>query len=188
MLKKIALLISISFFALVAPLNVSAHATLLDASPKEGSQLKQMPDKVSLTFSERLGEGVFSLQVRNNKGKLITTNKATMNKTHQTLSLDVPPSNKGIYTVSYSVISADSHPVQGTYVFSVGEKLDQTSVSDNNNQNMNDKQSRLYSLGFSLAETLYYLALLWLAGFVLWKWYVPYQSHQQAQQYKKTVK
>ncbi|KWU59993.1 copper resistance CopC/CopD family protein [Priestia megaterium] len=188
MFKKIALFISISFFALVAPLNVSAHATLLDASPKEGSQLKQMPDKVSLMFSERLGEGVFSLQVRNDKGKLITTNKATMNKTHQTLSLDVPSSKKGIYTVSYSVISADSHPVQGTYVFSIGEKLDQSSVSDNNNQNMNDKQSRLYSLGFSLVETLYYLALLWLAGFVLWKWYVPYQSHQQAQQYKKIVK
>ncbi|MEK1829466.1 copper resistance protein CopC [Priestia megaterium] len=29
---------------------------------------------------------------------------------------------KGIYTVSYSVISADSHPVQGTYVFSIGKK------------------------------------------------------------------
>src|SRR6478752_8542162 len=138
MLKKIALLLSISFFSLGAPLNVSAHAVLVDASPKEGSPPKQMPDKVSLTFNERLGEGVFNLQVRNDKGKLITTKKATMNPTHQTISLDVPPSKKGIYTVSYSVISADSHPVQGTYVFSIGEKLDQSSVSDNNNQNMND--------------------------------------------------
>ena len=130
MFKKIFLLVLISYFALVTPLNVSAHAILLDASPKEGSQLKQMPDKVSLTFNERLGEGVFSLQVRNGKGKLITTKKAKMNRTHQTISLDVPPSKKGIYTVSYSVISADSLPVLGTYVFSVGEKLDLCSVDD----------------------------------------------------------
>ncbi|MEK1829465.1 hypothetical protein AAAC51_10900 [Priestia megaterium] len=47
----------------------------MDASPKEGSQLKQMPGKVSLMFNERLGEGVFNLQVRNDKGKLITTKK-----------------------------------------------------------------------------------------------------------------
>ncbi|GAB1793239.1 copper resistance CopC/CopD family protein [Priestia megaterium] len=188
MFKKIFLLVLISYFALVTPLNVSAHAILLDASPKEGSQLKQMPDKVSLTFNERLGEGVFSLQVRNDKGKLITTKKAKMNRTHQTISLDVPPSKKGIYTVSYSVISADSHPVQGTYVFSVGEKLDQSSVDDNSNKNINGKQSLFYNVGFSLIKTLYYMALLWLAGFVLWKWYVPYQAHQQTQQYRKIVK
>jgi len=188
MFKKIVLLVLISYFALVTPLNVSAHAILLDASPKEGSQLKQMSDKVSLTFNERLGEGVFSLQVRNDKGKLITTKKAKMNRTHQTISLDVPPSKKGVYTVSYSVISADSHPVQGTYVFSVGEKLDQSSVDDNSNKNINGKQSLFYNVGFSLIKTLYYMALLWLSGFVLWKWYVPYQAHQQTQQYRKIVK
>jgi len=188
MFKKIALLVLISYFALVTPLNVSAHAILLDASPKEGSQLKQMPDKVSLTFNERLGEGVFSLQVRNDKGKLITTKKAKMNRTHQTISLDVPPSKKGIYTVSYSVISADSHPVQGTYVFSVGEKLDQSSLDDTRNKNINGKQSLFYNVGFSLIKALYYMTLLWLSGFVLWKWYVPYQAHQQTQQYRKIVK
>ncbi|MGG0463519.1 copper resistance CopC/CopD family protein [Priestia aryabhattai] len=188
MFKKIALLLSISFFALGAPLNVSAHAVLLNASPKEGSQLKQMPDKVSLTFNERLGEGVFNLQVRNDKGKLITTKKATMNRTHQTISLDVPPSKKGIYTVSYSVISADSHPVQGTYVFSIGEKIDQAITNDNSNQGENGKQSSFYDIGFSLVQTFYYLALLWLVGFVLWKWYVPYQSGQQKQKYKKNVR
>jgi len=188
MFKKIVLLVLISYFALVTPLNVSAHAILLDASPKEGSQLKQMPDKVSLTFNERLGEGVFSLQVRNDKGKLITTKKAKMNRTHQTISLNVPPSKKGIYTVSYSVISADSHPVQGTYVFSVGEKLDQSSLDDTRNKNINGKQSLFYNVGFSLIKALYYMTLLWLSGFVLWKWYVPYQAHQQTQQYRKIVK
>lgn len=188
MLKKIALLLFISFFALGAPLNVSAHAVLLDASPKEGSQLKQMPGKVSLTFNERLGEGVFNLQVRNDKGKLITTKKATMNRTHKTISLDVPPSKKGIYTVSYSVISADSHPVQGTYVFSIGEKMDQAIINDNSNQSENGKQSSFYTIGFSIVQTFYYLALLWLVGFVLWKWYVPYQSDQQKQKYKTNVR
>lgn len=188
MLKKIALLLFISFFALGAPLNVSAHAVLLDASPKEGSQLKQMPGKVSLTFNERLGEGVFNLQVRNDKGKLITTKKATMNRTHKTISLDAPPSQKGIYTVSYSVISADSHPVQGTYVFSIGEKIDQAITNDNSNQDESGKQSSFYNIGFSLVQTFYYLALLWLVGFVLWKWYVPYQSAQQKQKYKTNVR
>ncbi|KRE06844.1 copper transporter [Bacillus sp. Root239] len=188
MLKKIALLLSISFFALGAPLNVSAHAVLLDASPKEGSQLKQMPDKVSLTFNERLGEGVFNLQVRNDKGELITTKKATMNRTHKTISLDVPPSKKGIYTISYSVISADSHPVQGTYVFSIGEKIDQAITNDNSNPGENGKQSSFYNIAFSLVQTFYYLALLWLVGFVLWKWYVPYQSDQQKQKYKTHVR
>ncbi|MGG3234715.1 copper resistance protein CopC [Priestia flexa] len=66
--RKITLILLISFLALSAPLNVSAHATLLETSPEEGSQLKRMPDKVSLTFNERLGEGVFNLQVRNSKG------------------------------------------------------------------------------------------------------------------------
>ncbi|MED3931607.1 copper resistance protein CopC [Priestia megaterium] len=188
MLKKIALLLSISFFAFGAPLNVSAHAVLLDASPKEGSQLKQMPDKVSLTFNERLGEGVFNLQVRNDKGELITTKKATMNRTHKTIFLDVPPSKKGIYTVSYSVISADSHPVRGTYVFSIGEKIDQAITNDNSNQGENGKPSAFYNIGFSVVQTFYYLALLWLVGFVLWKWYVPYQSGQQKQDYKTNVR
>lgn len=188
MLKKIVLLLSISFFALGAPLTVSAHAVLLDASPKEGSQLKKMPDKVSLTFNERLGEGVFNLQVRNDKGKLITTKKATMNRSHKTISLDVPPSKKGIYTVSYSVISADSHPLQGTYVFSIGEKIDQAITNDTSNQGENGKHSSLYNIGFSLGQTFYYLSLLWLVGFVLWKWYVPYQTGHQKQKYNTNVK
>ncbi len=111
-----------------------------------------------------------------------------MNRTHQTISLDVPPSKKGIYTVSYSVISADSHPVQGTYVFSIGEKIDQATTNNTSNQGKNSKQSSFYNIGFSIVQTFYYLALLWLVGFVLWKWYVPYQSDQQKQKYKRNVK
>lgn len=168
----VLLLAMAASFAVPRP--VSAHASLIEAVPAEDSRLAGPPAKVTLTFSERVENKLFSIRVLDRRGKAISQAKATISNNGRELSLDLPDAGAGVYTVSYSVISADGHPVSGAYVYTVGQPEPggggTAPIPDagGNSARLSRDMSVADMLAFA-SRIAYYASLIGLAGWVLWR-------------------
>lgn len=106
----------------------SAHAALTGSDPAQGVVVDKAPTQVSLTFSEQVALSDDALRVLDPKGKRVDSGKpANLSGTTYAVRLHSGLPD-GTYTVTYQVVSADSHPVSGAYTFSVGAPS-QTTVS-----------------------------------------------------------
>ncbi|MFC8348845.1 copper resistance CopC/CopD family protein [Streptomyces sp. NPDC057280] len=106
----------------------SAHAALTGSDPQQGTVVDKAPDQISLTFSEKVAMSDGSLRVLDPKGKRVDQGKAS-NISGTTYAVQLHGGlPDGTYTVTYQVVSEDSHPVAGAYTFSIGAPS-QTSVS-----------------------------------------------------------
>lgn len=114
------LLLALTLFALFWPLRASAHAVLLTATPEPNSRVAETPPSIVLTFNERLDEGLFYIKVFGTDGKEATNRSAVMDASHTSIRLDLPKLEPGGYLISYHVISADGHPVGGSYPLAIG--------------------------------------------------------------------
>ncbi|MFE5318584.1 copper resistance CopC/CopD family protein [Paenibacillus sp. NPDC056579] len=159
----------------VFPHGVSAHAGLLQSVPAANDELKDPPDKIVLTFNERLEEGVFYIKVFDSSKKQVTNDKAQMSADRLSVELKLPQLGKGSYIVTYHVISADGHPVEGTYLFAVGQSLSQQPVESSPiMEHMHPQGSGLSTgLGFVdilqyISRILYYIFMLAFTGWLLW--------------------
>jgi copper transport protein len=167
---------------LLLPQSVRAHAVLVEANPAAGSVLDESPAQVVLLFNERLERQFFSLEVRNDRGSVINREKAEMSEDQRQISLALPHLGRGVYTVSYRVLSADGHPVSGSYVFSVGEPIPANAPADGSPSISGHAHHHgdPYGAGFDARQTFiltarvwYYFSLLLAAGLVLWKNMLP---------------
>ncbi|MFG2355101.1 copper resistance protein CopC [Streptomyces sp. NPDC048521] len=98
----------------------SAHAALTGSDPAQGVVVPKAPTQVSLTFSEKVAMSGDSLRVLDPQGRPVQQGEpADVSGTTYSVRLR-SGLGKGTYTVTYQVVSADSHPVSGAYTFSVG--------------------------------------------------------------------
>ncbi|MFC4769294.1 copper resistance protein CopC [Effusibacillus consociatus] len=111
----------------------SAHANLLTMSPGSGEIVNKNPDRITLTFSEPLELEAVELKVKDWKGHPIPLSdlKLTPGNTKQ-ISAALPDLPEGTYTVHWSVLSEDGHPVTDSYSFSIGKEtpVDQLPTKD----------------------------------------------------------
>ena len=109
----------------------SAHAALTGSDPTQGVVVDKAPSQVTLTFSEKVATSDDSLRVLDPKGKRVDTGKpSNVSATSYAVPLHSGLSD-GTYTVSWQVVSADSHPVAGAFTFSIGApSTTSVSVSD----------------------------------------------------------
>lgn len=154
-------------FVLMMPHGVFAHASLEKANPAPDSQLDKAPKEILLQFNERLEKELYSIKVFDENGDLISDDKTKISKDQKSLSLDLPTLSDGLYTVSYKVISADGHPVDGSYVVSIGEE----NVLNTNAFDIHTEEDKtgFYNTIYSLVRILYYVSLLLTTGWVLWR-------------------
>ena len=96
----------------------AAHDSLISSSPEDGSTVGAGPATVTLVFSD----------VVQNIGPLVTVvgpdgghyESGTVDvRDNQVSSAVNPLGPAGTYTVSYRIVSADGHPVEGTISFSL---------------------------------------------------------------------
>ncbi|GGQ74138.1 transport integral membrane protein [Streptomyces ruber] len=105
---------------------VSAHAALTGSDPQQGAVVDTAPAQVSLTFSEAVALSDGSVRVYDPKGEQVDTGTTTDlggNTYAVKLHAGLPD---GTFTVTYQVVSADSHPVSGAFTFSVGAPSETT--------------------------------------------------------------
>jgi len=163
-------LLALLVCGLLVPGQASAHSTLVSSIPAMNSQLYVSPEAVQLTFNERVEKELFFIRVHNQRGEPITTQEASIDADQRTIGLPLPKLAEGWYIVSYKVISADGHPISGSYVFTVGNamnpvgKLTSTNpIHDHGSHGIDSKETWTYAT----ARTLYYAALLLVAGWVI---------------------
>ncbi|MFI1076101.1 copper resistance CopC/CopD family protein [Streptomyces puniciscabiei] len=146
----------------------SAHAALTGSDPAQGVVVKQAPSQVALTFSEKVAMNDDSLRVLDPRGKPVQTGKpANLSGTTYAVKLR-SGLGKGTYTVTYQVVSADSHPVSGAYTFSIGAPS-QTVVSGTGPVAGGGVVGALYAFG-RYASYAGFIVLAGGAAFVLACW------------------
>jgi copper transport protein len=100
----------------------AAHAVLLEHFPAENETLAAAPSEVRLRFDEPVTPVL--VRVLDSEGQPVVGPDAISSR-DTTVQIRLPSDLKaGSYVVSYRVISADSHPVGGSFVFAIGERAD----------------------------------------------------------------
>ncbi|MFC5648147.1 copper resistance CopC/CopD family protein [Paenibacillus solisilvae] len=153
----------------------SAHSELESSVPEVNSQMDSSPAEITLNFNEAIEAKLGSLEVLDSKSNSVTKNEPVVSNGSRTLKLELPKLNEGLYTVSYSIISADGHPVSGSYVFVVGnppEGIDASAFNPHEelgheghtaSTQLTTNQFIIYAV-----RVLYYASLLLAAGIMFW--------------------
>lgn len=105
------------------PASAAAHAVLLSSEPARGVTVPEQPRQVVLTFSEPVEAAFGALRVVGADGARADDGRSghpAGRKDELRVGLR-PGLADGTYVATYRVISADSHPVSGGVVFSIGE-------------------------------------------------------------------
>jgi len=99
----------------LAPSPATAHSSRVEANPSDGATLETLPAEATLTFDEAPKTADVVLARPDGKVDKLKTKVAGSTITAR-LPGDGP---RGVYTLSYRVVSADGHPVSGSITFGV---------------------------------------------------------------------
>jgi methionine-rich copper-binding protein CopC len=98
-----------------------AHAHLTHATPAANAVVRDSPLNVQLQFSEGIEPKFAKVAITAANGTRVPTGTPALDPNDKTL-LIVPltgPLSPGSYKVEWSVVSADTHKVKGSYSFAV---------------------------------------------------------------------
>lgn len=98
----------------------SAHDRLLSSDPADGAALDEPPAAVTLTFSGEVLETGTQVVVTGDDGQ-VAGGTVAVDGDVVTASLPADLAG-GAYTVTWRVVSADGHPIEGTFGFDVAEQ------------------------------------------------------------------
>jgi methionine-rich copper-binding protein CopC len=116
---RILKITSLAFAGVVAATAASAHAFLDHAVPGVGTSVAAAPGELQLTFTENVVLAFSGVSLKSASGKTIPVGKLVAgpaNTLHVRIGAKLPP---GGYTVSWHVVSVDTHHTQGDYHFTI---------------------------------------------------------------------
>lgn len=151
----------------------SAHAVLLSTTPANGQVLATSPTVVSMRFSESVDLGLAQVRLIGPDGTDVAglPAAAPAPSENRVVQLTIPdPLSNGTYVVAWRVISADTHPVQGAFTFSVGQPSSTappvaSSGGDGAVNVLYDVSRWTAYLGLAvLAGSAFFVAFCWPAG------------------------
>ncbi|MGH1036602.1 copper resistance CopC/CopD family protein [Bacillus cereus] len=133
MLYRMIVLIvtSVSIF-LFSHSSVFAHTSVVGTTPKEGEVPTVQPEQIILEFSEPVTGNVVNIELLDQSAKRVQVSKVEMLDEPTKIKVKIPNLNNGTYTVRWSMISADGHPSEGGYTFSIGEEVQTNAVVKGN--------------------------------------------------------
>ena len=107
--------------ALAAAPTASAHATLVSSTPSNDEVLGRAPAQVVLRFNEPVETAFGSVRVYDGAARRVDDGGTTRPQPREVAVRVRSGLPRGTYTVAWRVVSADSHPVSGAFVFHVGK-------------------------------------------------------------------
>jgi len=119
-MKRQLIAITAICFALLLPASAWAHAFLDHADPKVGSVIASSPDEIKIWFTQEIEPDFSSIEVRDSRGNEVDkqdTHKDSSDK--KLLIVSVPKLADGQYTVTWKVVSTDTHHTHGDFSFTV---------------------------------------------------------------------
>lgn len=114
-----------------------AHATLVSAEPPQNAVLATSPSRVRLVFDEELDPSLARVSLIAGNGRSSELRVSGDPRDVRAIIAPLASLAPGAYRVHWRVVSADGHPVDGSYVFTVGASraapppLDSSSVQEN---------------------------------------------------------
>ena len=122
---KVAL-IALCILAFSPAMGAQAHAGLEGSEPKPSSWLATSPSEIVLHFDESVSVTFARIKIIDQQGNEFAEFRPTRDATDpSTVRANIDKLGDGTWVVVWRVASADSHPVQGSFAFSIG-----TSSSD----------------------------------------------------------
>lgn len=109
-------LLALTALAGTAP--AQAHDALASTSPSDGQTITENPGKVSITLTNAPETGIpgsNSIEVTAPDGHVVSTGDITADGA--TLSIAADIDHAGEHTVAWRAVSADGHPIEGTFAF-----------------------------------------------------------------------
>ena len=103
---------------LARPGPARAHAFLDHADPRVGSTVSSPPAALTLVFTEPIEAAFSRIEVRDAGGKRVETGPLE-HPAPATIAVSLPGLAPGSYTVTWAVVSVDTHPTEGHFTFSV---------------------------------------------------------------------
>ena len=155
----------------VAAAPASAHATLLTTDPQNGGVYDQPPNQVKLRFNEPVEVSLGGVRVfSSDRNRVVTGSPEHPGGTQSEVVVSLPKLDHGTYVVTWRVISADSHPVEGAFTFQVGAKA---TLSKKNAQGVADSLlastggSKTVGVVYGIDRAVLFAALALLIGGVV---------------------
>jgi len=144
------------------PAAAGAHAVVEQTQPTRGAALERPPQRVAVTFDEPVESSFGALRVFAADGERVDAGdveRPADDAVAVAVERDLPD---GAYTVTYRVVSADSHPVTGGYVFTVGGAggVPAAAVADL----LGDSAGPVTEVAFGAVRAVSYAAIPLLAG------------------------
>src|SRR5207344_2311802 len=111
--------LAIVVFALMALAGpAAAHATLESTDPTSGAVLEQSPSQISLRFGEAVEIALGGIRLFDGTGHELDVGEPHhVNGDDSQVAVSTGTLDDGAYVVSWRVLSADSHPVNGAFTF-----------------------------------------------------------------------
>ena len=113
-----ALTAAVALTALAGTGPAQAHDALASTSPSDGQTITENPGKVSITLTNAPDTGLpgsNSIEVTAPDGHVVSSGDVTADGT--TLSIAADIDHEGKHTVAWRAVSADGHPIDGTFAF-----------------------------------------------------------------------
>jgi copper transport protein len=135
-----------------------AHAILENTSPGRGVTVKSQPKLIVFRFSEPVESSFGAVRVIDANGRQVESGSVSRPHGQSSVAIALKPHlPEGSYTATYRVISADSHPVSGGFVFSVGKPgATPKTVAQ---LTAGDKVGEITQIGFGIARGVGYAAI-----------------------------
>ena len=112
----------VALLTVLAPAQIaSAHAILLTSEPAPSAVLDQSPTEIALFFNEFIDTVFGKIRILDSTGNVVQVVKPIRDAANHTIvRAPISTLESGTYVVVWRVASADSHPVQGSFAFQIG--------------------------------------------------------------------
>ena len=119
-MRLAALLLFAAFAALTAP-SSAKHATLVSSEPAANSRVASSPARIRLVYNEPVEGKLAKVSLVPSVGTRIVLRAGADPRDVHAVIAPVDSLGAGTYKVEWRVVSADGHPVDGTFTFAVGD-------------------------------------------------------------------
>ncbi|WP_018219417.1 copper resistance CopC family protein [Salinispora pacifica] len=116
----LAAVLAAAALLLVPAAPAAAHNSLKTTTPAKNAELDKAPTEITLEFLQKLDPAFTTIVLSDAAEQKVPTGEPVVTGAKGTISIDGALAN-GTYTVAYRVVSADGHPVQGSYAFTVAD-------------------------------------------------------------------
>ncbi len=115
--KMIFSMLGILLLWLAIPFTASAHTSLESATPAKDEAVKEAVNEIQMKFNTPIAE-LSSFTVTSSDNQAVTVNDIKVDGSSMS-GKPAQPLTSGTYKVQWKIVGEDSHPIEGSYTFSV---------------------------------------------------------------------